>query len=146
MNHTFRIAALSVLATSAIAVPTAYAQSAAERDSSGAYISGSYGGYKAHGGEFDDENDLLGVALGYQFNPVFGLEAEYIDFGNFGNDDVEGKLKGVGLSALRCLPARGAITSRWTPLFRALLLSSQDFPLSHGFSSAPPAGRQIPRG
>ena len=104
MNHSFRIAALSVIATSALTVPTAFAQSATERDSSGPYVSGSYGGYKAHGGEFEDENDLLGVALGYQFNPVFALEAEYIDFGNFGNDDVEGKLKGLGLSAVGRLP------------------------------------------
>lgn len=103
MNITFRMAAVSLLASSAIAAPAAFAQST-DRDSAGAYISGSYGGYKSHGGEFDDENDLLGVGLGYQFNPMFALEAEYIDFGNFGNDDVEGKLKGVGLSAVGRLP------------------------------------------
>ncbi|MCK5864750.1 MAG: outer membrane beta-barrel protein, partial [Marinobacter adhaerens] len=63
-----------------------------------------YGGYKSHGGEFEDENDLLGAAVGYQFNPFFALEAEYIDFGNFGEDEVEGKLKGFGLSAVGRLP------------------------------------------
>jgi len=92
-----------LLATSTLAAPVAFAQST-ERDSAGAYISGSYGGYKSHGGEFDDENDMLGVGVGYQFNPMFALEAEYIDFGNFGNDDVEGKLKGAGLSAIGRLP------------------------------------------
>ena len=84
--------------------PVALAQSNVERDQSGPYVSGSYGGYKSHGGEFEDENDLLGAAVGYQFNPFFALEAEYIDFGNFGEDDVEGKLKGFGLSAVGRLP------------------------------------------
>jgi len=35
---------------------------------------------------------------------MFSLEAEYIDFGNFGNDNVDGKLKGLGLSAIGRLP------------------------------------------
>ncbi len=99
-----RIFALSMFTASAVAAPAVLAQDSVERDSQGAYISGSYGGYKSHGGDFEDENDLLGAAVGYQFNPVFALEAEYIDFGNFGNDDVEGKLKGVGLSAVGRLP------------------------------------------
>lgn len=99
-----RIFALSMFTASAVAAPAVLAQDSVERDSQGAYISGSYGGYKSHGGDFEDENDLLGAAVGYQFNPVFALEAEYIDFGNFGNDDVEGKLKGVGLSAIGRLP------------------------------------------
>lgn len=69
-----------------------------------AYISGSYGGYKSHGGDFKDDNDLLGAAVGYQFNQFFALEAGYIDFGNFGKDDVDGKLKGVNLVAVGRLP------------------------------------------
>lgn len=104
MISTTRIAALTALTASAIAAPVAYAQSSVDRDSAGAYISGSYGGYKAHGGEFEDENDMLGAALGYQFNSMFAVEAEYIDFGNFGEDEVEGKLKGVGIGAIGRLP------------------------------------------
>ena len=42
--------------------------------------------------------------MGYQFNPFFALEAGYIDFGNFGKDDVDGKLKGVNLVAVGRLP------------------------------------------
>ncbi len=104
MISTTRFACATVLTATALAAPTAWAQSGVERDQAGPYISGSYGGYKAHGGEFEDENDMLGAALGYQFNPFFALEAEYIDFGNFGEDDVEGKLKGAGLSAIGRLP------------------------------------------
>ncbi|MBE02316.1 MAG: hypothetical protein CL958_04385 [Euryarchaeota archaeon] len=48
---------------------------------------------------------MFGAALGYQFNPYFALEAEYIDFGNFGDDDdVDSRLKGLGLSAVGRLP------------------------------------------
>lgn len=99
-----RLACAAFCTASAFSVPAALAQGSAERDQSGPYISGSYGGYKAHGGEFEDENDLLGAALGYQFNEFFALEAEYIDFGNFGDDNVDGKLKGVGLGAVGRLP------------------------------------------
>lgn len=104
MNSAIRITSAALFTASLVTAPVALAQSNAERDQSGPYVSGSYGGYKSHGGEFEDENDLLGAAVGYQFNPFFALEAEYIDFGNFGEDDVEGKLKGFGLSAVGRLP------------------------------------------
>jgi len=104
MNSAIRITSAALFTASFVTAPVALAQSNAERDQSGPYVSGSYGGYKSHGGEFEDENDLLGAAVGYQFNPFFALEAEYIDFGNFGEDEVEGKLKGFGLSAVGRLP------------------------------------------
>ncbi|KMQ76738.1 porin family protein [Marinobacter subterrani] len=104
MNHKAGIACATVLTATALAAPAAWAQGAVDRDQSGPYISGSYGGYKAHGGEFEDENDLFGAALGYQFNPFFAAEAEYIDFGNFGDDNVEGQLKGIGVGAIGRLP------------------------------------------
>lgn len=104
MNSAIRFTSAALFTASFVTAPVALAQSNAERDQSGPYVSGSYGGYKSHGGEFEDENDLLGAAVGYQFNPFFALEAEYIDFGNFGEDEVEGKLKGFGLSAVGRLP------------------------------------------
>jgi len=104
MSYKASFACATVLSAAVLTAPAVWAQDSASRDHSGPYISGSYGGYKSHGGEFDDENDMLGAALGYQFNEFFALEAEYIDFGNFGDDDVEGKLKGAGLSAIGRLP------------------------------------------
>ena len=104
MSYKAGFACATVLTAAVFTAPAVWAQDNVSRDKSGPYISGSYGGYKAHGGEFEDENDLLGAALGYQFNEFFALEAEYIDFGNFGDDDVEGKLKGAGLSAIGRLP------------------------------------------
>jgi opacity protein-like surface antigen len=104
MNYGIRLACTALFTATTFSVPAALAQGSADRDQAGPYISGSYGGYKAHGGEFEDENDLFGAALGYQFNPILAVEAEYIDFGNFGQDEVEGKLKGVGLTAIGRLP------------------------------------------
>lgn len=104
MKTQIRIACATVLTASVFAVPTVSAQDNVDREQAGPYISGSYGGYKSHGGEFDDDNDLFGAALGYQFNQFFALEAEYIDFGSFGTDDVDGKLKAGALSLIGRIP------------------------------------------
>lgn len=104
MRFTNRLTCATVLTAAVAAAPGVWAQETVSRDHSGVYISGSYGGYKAQGGEFEDENDFYGAGLGYQFNEFFALEAEYIDFGNFGQDEVEGKLKGASLGAVGRLP------------------------------------------
>jgi opacity protein-like surface antigen len=105
MNNPTKIAYVTILTSAMLSAPAVWAQDGSTaRDSSGLYISGSYGGYKAHDGEFEDENDLFGASVGYQFNQFFALEADYIDFGNFGEDEVEGKLKGVGLGLIGRLP------------------------------------------
>lgn len=104
MSYKSGFACVTVLTSAMLAAPVVWAQDNTDRDSSGVYVSGSYGGYKSHGGEFDDENDLFGVGLGYQFNEFFAVEAEYIDFGNFGDDDVDGKLKGTSLGLRGRLP------------------------------------------
>lgn len=101
------VACLTLFTAAAVATPVAMAQSS-ERDNSGFFISGSYGGYKAHGSEFDDDRDLYGVSAGYQFNPFFALEADYIDFGKFGDDEVRSDLKGLSLSAKGRLPLTDA--------------------------------------
>lgn len=104
MSYKTKFACATVLSTAVLAAPSVWAQDRADRDESGFFISGSYGGYKSHGGDFDDDNDLLGVSAGYQFNQFFALEADYIDFGNFGEDDVKGDLKGLGLGVVGRLP------------------------------------------
>ena len=104
MNSKARIACATVFSASVFAAPVAFAQSSSDRDASGPYIKGSYGGYKSHGGDFDDSNDLYGAGLGYQFNEFFALEANYVDFGKFGKDDTKAKLKGGALVAIGRLP------------------------------------------
>lgn len=104
MNHKARIACATVLSASVFAAPVAFAQGTNDRDASGPYVKGSYGGYKSHGGDFSDDNDLYGLGVGYQFNSFFALEADYVDFGNFGKDDTRAKLKGGSLVAVGRLP------------------------------------------
>ena len=97
------VAYLTLVTAAAVAAPAAMAQST-ERDNSGLFISGSYGGYKAHDGEFDDERDLYGVSVGYQFNSFFALEVDYLDFGKFGEEEVRSDLKDLSLSVKGRLP------------------------------------------
>ncbi|KPP97384.1 porin family protein [Marinobacter sp. HL-58] len=104
MSYKSGLACVTVMTSAILAAPAVWAQDNTDRDSSGVFISGSYGGYKSHGGEFDDENDLFGIGLGYQFNEFFALESEYIDFGKFGDNEVDGKLKGVALGLRARLP------------------------------------------
>lgn len=104
MNYKARIACATIFSAGVFAAPAAFAQGSTDRDQAGPYIKGSYGGYKAHGGSFDDSNDLYGAGLGYQFNQFFAVEAAYIDFGNFGKDDTRAKLKGGSLVAIGRLP------------------------------------------
>ena len=97
MNHKANLACITLFSAAVFTAPAVMAQ---ERDSSGLYIGGSYGGFKSHGGEFDDENDLFAGTVGYQFNQYFAIEGDYLDFGEFGeDDDVNGDLKGLALSA-----------------------------------------------
>lgn len=106
MNHKVSLACATVLSAAVVAAPGAWAQGRSAGDESGFFIGGSYGGYKSHDGEFRDENDLLGLSAGYQFNPFFALEAEYLDFGEFGRDkdEIAGELKGVALGVRGRLP------------------------------------------
>lgn len=104
MRITSSVACITLFTASAVAAPVAMAQGTGDRDRSGFFVGGSYGGYKSHGGEFDDDRDLYGVSAGYQFNPFFALEADYLDFGKFGDDDVRSDLKGLSLSARGRLP------------------------------------------
>ncbi|MEQ5834123.1 outer membrane beta-barrel protein [Marinobacter sp. NFXS9] len=103
MNTKTNLAYVTLLSAAVFAAPAALAQD--KRDSSGFYIGGSYGGFKSHGGEFKDENDLFAGTVGYQFNQYFALEGDYLDFGEFGeDDDVNSDLKGLALSAKGRLP------------------------------------------
>lgn len=105
MNYKSSLTCFTLLTASAFAAPGVWAQGVPEdRKDSGFFVTGSYGGYKSHGGAFEDENDLIGVSAGYHFNPFFTLEADYLDFGKFGDDDVSSELKGLGVSARGRLP------------------------------------------
>lgn len=69
-----------------------------------AYIGGSYGGFKASGGEFDDEKDLIEVTFGGFFNPYLGLEGSATYFGEYGGELAEAEAEGYGLALVGRLP------------------------------------------
>jgi predicted porin len=47
---------------------------------------------------------LSEIIGGYRFNEIFAIQGGYIDFGEFGQDDVEASLKGTSLSLIGRLP------------------------------------------
>lgn len=110
MRFKSSVACMTLLTAASVATPVAMAQDTGPgaSDQSGFFIGGSYGGYKSHGGEFDDDRDLYGISAGYRFNPFFAVEADYIDFGKFGEDDVRSDLKGLSLAVMGRLPVTQA--------------------------------------
>ncbi|MGD9661343.1 MAG: porin family protein [Porticoccaceae bacterium] len=98
--------ALQICAFAAALLPTgaALAQQADHNLDEGFYLGASYGGYKARGGDFDDENDLYEILLGYQITPYLGVEANYTDFGSYGSSAASADVDGVGLGVVGQFP------------------------------------------
>lgn len=115
MKTPIRLAGSVVLVT-ALTAPAVHAQTTVderysflERDEySGFFISGSYGGYRIDNNDFDDDRDFVGASVGWFLNRWIGFELDYIDFGKFGEDDIEADLKGFGLSLIGRLPVTDA--------------------------------------
>lgn len=51
------------------------------------YLGADYGWYKAKGGDFDDNRNMVDALVGYQFNNYIGLDASFVDFGRFHTSD-----------------------------------------------------------
>lgn len=98
-----KIAVAAALACSSFAI----ASSASAQDysnNSGLYLGANYGGFKARGGEFEDENDYFEVLAGYKFNSFFAIEGNYANFGEFGGDLASAEVDGWGLALIGSLP------------------------------------------
>lgn len=102
MNTCLRVSTMTVAVIALISAPGVFADEVG--NDSGLYLGASYGGYSSHGGDFDDDKDLAEVIAGYRFGDVLALQAGYIDFGNFGENDVNAELKGVSLALIARLP------------------------------------------
>lgn len=71
----------------------------------GLYLGGSWGAYKIDEGDLDDNDDMLKGFVGWQFSPMFGIEAQRTDFNRMDNDNgdrFEGD--GHGVSAVFTFP------------------------------------------
>ena len=71
------------------------------------YVGLFYGGYKARGDAFDDENDYFEVAGGFKFNPYWGLEASYTNFGDFSESFGSADIDGFGAATFAAIPISG---------------------------------------
>ena len=99
------VAALGIAGTMAAGGTLADSAAAA----TGPYLGGKYGGFKARGGEFDDERDFYEVVGGWQLTPYFAIEGNYADFGNYGNDVASADLEGGGLALVGQLPVTDSL-------------------------------------
>jgi opacity protein-like surface antigen len=95
-----QLAAITSLSLS-VAIPSL---AFADDDGTGLTFTGSYGGYKSRGGEFDDDNDLYELSLGYRFLPFLGVEVSYTDLGTFGGDLASAEVDGYSASLQGIIP------------------------------------------
>lgn len=103
--------AVTLISCSALMASPALAQpGSGYSDGPHAYIGANYGLFRARGGEFDDEDDLLELNAGYFFNPHFGLEASATWFGEYGGSIASADVYGYGLAAVGRLP----VTDTWS--------------------------------
>ena len=101
----FRRILFALIVCSMSAVPLAAREAqAAQYKSSWFYLGGNYGYYKARGGDFDDEADLIEGLVGFQFSPNIGIEASVIDFGRFGDRLSDAEVDGWTVGAVLRLP------------------------------------------
>ncbi len=79
-------------------------QALADPGSSHLYVGANYGGYKDRGGDFDEDDDFKEVLVGLQLNEFLGLEAGYMDFGDFGGDIGKAEVDGYSFAVVGRLP------------------------------------------
>lgn len=94
----------STLAAQDTSVTEPETRERAHENSPHLYIGAGYGGFRARGGEFDDNNDFLELKFGGFFTPYVGLEGSATYFGNYGGDMASADVKGYGVSAIGRLP------------------------------------------
>jgi len=81
------------------------AQSTQQEHHSGVYLGANYGLYKARGGNFkDNDRELYEGIVGWQLNQYVGIEANYIDFGKYGNDVARADIDGYGIALTGTIP------------------------------------------
>jgi len=81
-----------------------FAAGASADPESGLYAGGNYGGFKARGGDFKDDHDLLEGVVGWQIIPHLAIEGNYINFGKYGNSAASAEVDGYGASVVGRLP------------------------------------------
>lgn len=106
---TTRKAMLKLLPTAiaAGALLTSTSDALAEHGGYHPFVGAFYGGYKARGGTFEDDNDYFELVGGLKFNPYWGVEAAYTNFGDFSEDFGSADVDGFGASTFAAIPISG---------------------------------------
>ncbi len=73
------------------------------------YFGASYGGYKARGGSLDDDNDYFEANLGARVNSFLGIEASWLNFGEYGTEFANVTLDGYAFSVVGYLPLASTV-------------------------------------
>lgn len=103
------LAGLSLAALYPALVTAQPAQQQASHDT-GFYLGGNYGGFKARGGDFDDERDLIEGVAGWQITRYLALEGNYIDFGKYGNRIATAEVDGYGAAVVGTFPVSDSLS------------------------------------
>lgn len=77
---------------------------ASDDDEAHVYIGGNYGGFKARGGTFEDEQDFAEVTIGGFFNSYLGIEASALRFDEYDEPENEVEADGYALAVIGRLP------------------------------------------
>ena len=77
---------------------------AAQAQTPGIYIGGSWGAYSIKKSNLDDNAHVVKAVVGGQFNNWFGLEGSWADFDNTNNGGDRFSADGKGLAALFSMP------------------------------------------
>lgn len=68
------------------------------------YVGGNYGVYKDRGGDFDEDDDFTELLVGIQANSFLGIEASYLNFGEFSGNIGSADVDGYDLALVGRLP------------------------------------------
>lgn len=99
------------LALSSLFFIPAYAADDSPIDNHGFYAGAGYGLLNVDGkDDFDEDDNAYNVYIGSQLNEVVSLEAGYIDFGKYGNSNLNTELDGYTLGLNLGLPINDYIT------------------------------------
>ena len=86
------------LALSPMFLIPAYAADNSSVDTHGLYVGAGYGLISADSeSDFDEDDNAYNVYIGTQFNEFVSLEGGYIDFGKYGNSNINAELDGYTL-------------------------------------------------
>ncbi len=112
MNDFNKLLAIGMMLGAGAVLSTWSTQSHArpyDNERSQIYLGASYGGFKARGGSLDDDNDYVEADLGARFNSLLGIEASYLNFGEYGTDFANVALDGYAFSVVGYLPLASTV-------------------------------------